>query len=120
MEKGWLKNSVVDLARNIFDKVDFGLFEMNYSQPLKIGESNSQPIILEEDSKGVSDNQESQFFIHSLNSNINNIDKEKKKNYEILKYTKPILKVKIWLDLYKQLINLFRSLKLLKKWIKNN
>lgn len=83
LEQGWLKNSVLDLAENIFDKVDFDMFKMNFSQP--------EPF---ENSGQNSDKQDSQFFIHSLNYNINELmPKENKSNHEILGYTKTILNV---------------------------
>jgi len=83
-EKGWLKNSVLDLARNNFDNVDYGLFEIRNPQA-------NDTVVLEDHEIS-----QSQFFLNSYQSsqNVNPlIEKEIKSNFEILGYTKPILKV---------------------------
>ena len=83
-EKGWLKNSVLDLARNNFDNVDYGLFEIRNPQA-------NDTLVLEDHEAS-----QSQFFLNTWQSsqNINPlIEKENKPNFGILDYTKPILKV---------------------------
>ena len=77
--QGWLKNSVLELARNNFDNVDFGLFDLRNPQT-SANALDDQEITVQ-----------SQFYL-SANQNIR-VEKETKTNFEILGYPKPILKV---------------------------
>lgn len=81
--KGWLKNSVLDLARNYFDKVDYELFNLNFSQPTCL-----------EDKKNGSDNEDSRFFINSQHLLQNKEVTQRKLNYEVLGFSKKDLNVR--------------------------
>lgn len=82
------KNSVLDLARNIFENVDFDLFPVEFLDDEKIEENHKNE-------------SESFYFLEKIKER-EKIERNEKKYYEILGYNKKIIKVFInhFIDLF--------------------